>query len=97
MDKQVRREGDVTRVGCETKLSHCQPELASRVVAAKQVSQPTLDVTFKMIKNIIITENKELLRIIAKFYALDHNELEQKYLRPAYYLPIVTKLPTPPK
>jgi endonuclease YncB( thermonuclease family) len=28
------------RVGCET--SHCLPELASRVVAAKQVSQPTL-------------------------------------------------------
>jgi hypothetical protein len=32
---------DLNRVGCETKLSHCQPELASRVGAAKQVSQPT--------------------------------------------------------
>lgn len=54
------------------------------------------DVTFKMIKNIIIKENKDLLYKLAKYYALDYNELEQKYLRPEYYLPIVLK-DTPPK
>jgi hypothetical protein len=47
------------------------------------------DFMFKILKNIIIEENKELLNIIAKRYKKDIKMLEQKYLRQEYYLPLV--------
>lgn len=49
------------------------------------------DFMFKILKNVIIEENKELLNIIAKRYKKDPNELQQKYLRQEYYLPLVLK------
>ena len=48
------------------------------------------DVMFEVIKNIIVYENKELFKIICKKYPrLRYEELEEKYIRPEYYLPLV--------
>lgn len=49
------------------------------------------DIAFSVIKNMIIVENTELLKIIALKYNLDFEELKESYLKPAYYLPLVTK------
>jgi hypothetical protein len=46
-------------------------------------------VIFNMFKNIIIEQNKALLRIIADKYDIDYEYLERKYLVPANYLPVV--------
>jgi hypothetical protein len=46
-------------------------------------------VAFGVIKNVIIEQNKELLKIIAKQYQLDYDILVEKYITPAYYLPVV--------
>jgi hypothetical protein len=62
-----------------------------------QQSKPPLakcrkgDLAFSMLKNIIIAENKELFRKISEKYKIDYNELAEKYLKPEYYLPLVTK------
>ena len=50
-------------------------------------------VIFDLFKNIIIEENKKLLKAIAAKTGLDENYLLEKYLKPSYYLPIVPKLP----
>lgn len=49
------------------------------------------DAAFAVIKNVIINENKELFKKIAQKYKMDYTELEKKYLKPEYYLPLVTK------
>lgn len=46
---------------------------------------------FNMIKNIIIEQNKQLLRKVAQNTGLDESYLLDKYLRPEYYLPIFLK------
>jgi hypothetical protein len=46
-------------------------------------------VAFGVIKNVIIEQNKELLKVIAKQYQLDYEVLVEKYITPAYYLPVV--------
>ncbi len=48
-------------------------------------------VAFAVIKNIIIEQNKELLKLIAKKYNLDYDMLVEKYITPTYYLPVVQK------
>lgn len=49
------------------------------------------DTMFKILKQIIIEENKALLKLIADSQGLDYHRLEEKYLRPDYYLPLVVK------
>lgn len=46
-------------------------------------------VAFGVIKNVIIEQNKELLKIIATKHNLDYDALVDKYIRPAYYLPVI--------
>lgn len=47
--------------------------------------------TFQIFKNIIIEQNKVLIKKIAVETGVDEEELLEKYLQPAYYLPIITK------
>jgi hypothetical protein len=49
------------------------------------------DMMFQVLKEVIIKENKELLKIIAKHHNLNYVDLEKKYLKPEYYLPLVAK------
>ncbi len=49
------------------------------------------DMMFQVLKNVIIKENKALLKIIAKHHNLNYEDLEKKYLKPEYYLPLVVK------
>jgi hypothetical protein len=51
-------------------------------------------IIFELFKNIIISNNKILLKDIAKETGLDEQYLIDKYLQPAYYLPIVLKPPS---
>jgi hypothetical protein len=46
-------------------------------------------VAFCVIKNVIIEQNKELLKLIAQKHNLDYDMLMNKYLTPEYYLPVV--------
>lgn len=47
------------------------------------------DLMFQAIKQVIIEENKHLLKLIARKYKRDYATLEEKYIRPEYYLPLV--------
>lgn len=40
--------------------------------------------------NIIKEQNRAFLAEIAKAYNLDYKYLEKKYIKPEYYLPIIT-------
>ena len=42
-----------------------------------------------LFKNMIIEQNKVLLRHIAEKTGLEYSYLEEKYIRPEYYLPII--------
>lgn len=44
---------------------------------------------FNIFKNVIIEQNKILLKTIAEKYNLSLEDLEQKYLTKSYYLPII--------
>lgn len=46
-------------------------------------------VAFSVVKNVIIEQNKELLKLVAERYNLDYDVLIDKYLTPTYYLPVV--------
>ena len=46
-------------------------------------------IAFGVIKNVIVEQNKQLLKIIAEKYKLDYDELVNKYITPQYYLPVV--------
>ena len=46
---------------------------------------------FSVFKNIIIEQNKVLLKIIADKYDLDYEELLKKYITPDNYLPVVVE------
>jgi len=47
------------------------------------------DIGFDMIKNIIIAQNKQLIKQIATDYMRNETRLLERYLKPEYYLPIV--------
>jgi predicted transcriptional regulator len=49
------------------------------------------EIMFNILKNIIIEQNKILLKQVAEKSNLDYNELCEKYLQPAYYLPLIVK------
>jgi len=49
--------------------------------------------TFDLFKNIIIQENTILLKKISETTGIEENILIEKYLKPEYYLPIITKCP----
>lgn len=49
---------------------------------------------FNIFKNIIIAQNKVLLKTIADEHNLDYDYLLDKYLKPAYYLPVISKKST---
>ena len=45
---------------------------------------------FAAIKNTIISQNKEFLLDLSKKFKLDYDYLCEKYIKPEYYLPIVS-------
>lgn len=47
--------------------------------------------TFNVFKNIIIEQNKMLLKQVAKLTGLQEQYLLEKYIKPEYYLPIIVK------
>ncbi len=47
--------------------------------------------TFDLFKNIIIEQNKELLKKVSKITGKDEQMLLDKYIKPDYYLPIIIK------
>lgn len=49
---------------------------------------------FDLFKNIIIKQNEVLIKEIAKQTGLDETYLTEKYIQPAYYLPIISKQPS---
>lgn len=49
------------------------------------------DMMFDIIKNTIIKENEELLKIISKKYKISYETLKDKYIKPEFYLPLVQK------
>ena len=51
----------------------------------------TNKVTFDMFKNIIIEQNKQLLKEVAKITGKNEAILIEKYIKPEYYLPIISK------
>lgn len=52
------------------------------------------EVTFNVFKNIIIEQNKVLLKQVAEFTGLQEQYLLEKYIKPEYYLPIIVKDPS---
>lgn len=48
-------------------------------------------IAFSVIKNVIMEQNKVLLKKLADEFQLDYDELESKYLKPEYYLPVVSQ------
>lgn len=44
---------------------------------------------FNIFKNVIIEQNKVLLKQIADKYNLDYDYLVEKYIDPQYYLPVI--------
>lgn len=49
------------------------------------------DYAFELLKSIIIAQNKVLLQRLAERHNLDVDSLYQKYLKPDYYLPLITE------
>ncbi len=45
---------------------------------------------FNIFKNVIIEQNKVLLKVIADKYDLDYDELLKKYITQDHYLPVIT-------
>lgn len=63
-------------------MQHRLPSLAnSRIMDS--------EVVFMMFKNMIIKQNKELLKRIAKDHGKSENALLDRYIKPDYYLPII--------
>lgn len=48
-------------------------------------------VIFDMFKNIIIEQNKQLLKEVSKVTGKNEAVLAQKYIKPEFYLPIILK------
>ena len=47
------------------------------------------DIAFDILKNIIIKQNEEMLKVIAEHYKIPYQYLKKQYIKPEYYLPIV--------
>ena len=47
------------------------------------------EMVFSIFKNVIIEQNKTLLKIIADKYDLEYEELLKKYITPDNYLPVI--------
>lgn len=45
---------------------------------------------FNIFKNVIIEQNKVLLKVIADKYDLNYDELLKKYITQDHYLPVIT-------
>ena len=45
---------------------------------------------FTILTNIIKQQNTKLLKEVAQKYNIDETYLTNKYLQPAYYLPVIT-------
>jgi hypothetical protein len=52
-------------------------------------NQVMKEMVFNVFKNIIIEQNKALLKIIADKYDLDYDYLIKKYITPDNYLPVI--------
>lgn len=46
---------------------------------------------FQIFKNILIEQNKEFIKDLAKQFHKKEDELLKKYLKPDYYLPMISK------
>jgi hypothetical protein len=53
------------------------------------------EITFQLIKNVIIKQNEEFLKDIAQKLNMPSSVLLEKYIRPEYYLPICNNPPLP--
>lgn len=51
---------------------------------------------FAAIKNTIISQNKEFLLDLSKRFKLDYDYMCEKYIKPEYYLPILSRTSTAP-
>lgn len=49
------------------------------------------EIVFQLFKGMIIHQNKKFLKEVSNISGLDYNDLLEKYLRPEYYLPYITK------
>lgn len=54
-------------------------------------------IVFDIFKNIIIEQNKDLLKRVSEVTGIDEDYLLETYIKPAYYLPVVTKSQQPGK
>jgi hypothetical protein len=66
-----------------------QVKTSRKVNATKEDDMKMM--VFDVFKNIIIEQNKQLLKIIADKYDLEYDDLLQKYMTPDNYLPVITK------
>jgi len=48
-------------------------------------------ITFDLFKKIIIEQNKVLLKKVSETTGLDEKRLLETYIKPEYYLPVITK------
>jgi hypothetical protein len=48
-------------------------------------------IVFDIFKNIIIEQNKILLKKISEVTGIDEDHLLETYIKPEYYLPVITK------
>ncbi len=60
-------------------------------VLQNQSNPATFDreVGFEILKNVIVEQNKALIKQIAKDYLRTESRLLHRYLKPEYYLPIL--------
>jgi predicted transcriptional regulator len=55
------------------------------------------DIVFDVFKNIIIEQNKQLIKQLSQKHNLNYDEMLDKYLKPEYYLPVLLSKPPPKK
>ena len=48
-------------------------------------------IVFDIFKNVIIEQNKILLKKISEVTGIDEDHLLETYIKPEYYLPVITK------
>lgn len=64
---------------------------------SKDKTSMDTNIAFSIIKNVIIEENKVMIKKIAQIIGKSEEELLKKYIKPEYYLPIIQRsLAVPP-
>lgn len=57
----------------------------------RQCRKERREIGYEIFKNVIIAQNRALLKLIAKDFGRCEQRLLERYLKPEYYLPIVEK------